>query len=497
MVELELISGLTRELASEQSVESVARRGLLHLLRAAGVGSGAVFLHDESRGELRLVASHGLPLCLLRELNRQKLTPAVAAHLDLVALCGGDELSARRLAATATIPLALVDRLLGVVILFAPAGSDLSLIGGGEFRVLGDILAVVLDKTLLAAERDRCLQASHQIRLKADQTAALLRISRRLTESLKLEAVLTSVLEEATLFLNATAGALHLRRGDRISLAATWGAEEALRSAADLAERAINLGETVMGHVETRAFLTVPLVPRANCIGALTCLREGLYGFSEEDRAFLRTLAAHAAMAIENARLHEEAEEQSVRDALTGLYNVRRLQLRLAEELRRAERYRRELSFLMLDIDHFKRYNDTYGHLQGDRVLRRVADVVTQNVRTVDQVFRYGGEEICVLLPETPRLKAMLVAERIRIAVAACSFSGEDGQDLGRVTVSVGVASFPHDAATPQELIARADAALYRAKAQGRNQVAAAAAGEPGPIQASTVTTSSSGLLGR
>jgi diguanylate cyclase (GGDEF)-like protein len=332
-----------------------------------------------------------------------------------------------------------------------------------------------------------------QIRLRADQMAALLKVSRRLAESLKLDAVLTSVLQEATFFLRATFGVLHLEAEDGPRVAATYGSADRLAEASELAVRAIGEGEPVSGLDEARTFLAVPLVAGNKRIGALTCVREGPDAFSEDDLAFLWTLAGHAAMAIENARLHEEAEERSVRDALTGLHNVRRLQARLSEEVLRAERYGRELSFLMLDIDHFKRFNDTYGHLAGDRALRRVADVVTRSVRTVDQVFRYGGEEICVLLPETPKDQAALVAERIRIAVASASVADEGDQPLGRVTVSIGVASFPKDASAPRELVARADEALYRAKSAGRNRVVC----EGGQaVQESTVTTSSVGRRG-
>ncbi len=671
MSDVELISGLARELAAEQSLEAVVRHGLAYLLRAVGVQAGAFFLYDERQGELRMVGSRGLPLSFLRAASRQKVAageagPAPRAAYErrmvttdtsppgLVAYCGGDELSARRLAATVAVPLVAADRALGVVQLFAPAGSDLSPAGQEGFRALCDLLAVVLEKSQLVGERDRSLQISRtlfdlsrtvlpvaevdellprivqsavrllggscgciaawqdasrtlsiraslnlpddfvrrpvgpgqgllgrvmaenqpllvhdygawpeanpalvaqglasvvgvplrlereavgvlavgttqpavrftwddaemlasfaasaaialanaslfrQIRLKADQMAALLKISRRLTESLKLDAVLTSVLQEATFFLDATAGALHLAGdGGGLAIAGTCGPADLLPPAEGLAVRAVAEGEPVTGGGDGRTYLAVPLVAGAKRIGALTCVRAGPDTFSEDDLAFLWTLAGHAAMAIENARLHEEAEERSVRDALTGLYNVRRLQARLSEEVLRAERYGRELSFLMLDIDRFKRYNDTYGHLQGDRVLRQVADTVSRRVRTVDQVFRYGGEEICVLLPETPRAQALLVAERIRLAVAGCP-AGEGDRDVGRVTVSIGVASFPGDAAGPRELIARADEALYRAKAQGRNRVAAASPPEQaGNGQERIVTTSSIGRRGR
>jgi diguanylate cyclase (GGDEF)-like protein len=173
------------------------------------------------------------------------------------------------------------------------------------------------------------------------------------------------------------------------------------------------------------------------------------------------------------ARLRErekqgELEHLSVTDALTGLYNRRHLMGVLATEAQRSRRLRRQFTILLMDVDHFKQYNDTHGHVAGDAALVRVADILRQTTRGVDCVARYGGEEFLVVLLETTMTTAAIVAERIRARVEAEPFAG------GRVTVSVGIAECPGNGDTPESLIESADSAMYEAKHGGRNRVAAA-----------------------
>ena len=163
-----------------------------------------------------------------------------------------------------------------------------------------------------------------------------------------------------------------------------------------------------------------------------------------------------------------ELERLSVTDALTGLYNRRHLMGTLANEVQRSRRLRRTFSVLLADVDHFKQYNDTHGHLAGDAALVKLAEILRQTTRGVDSVARYGGEEFVVMLIEAPLATALTVAERIRTHVAAGAFEG------GRITVSVGTAEYPSHGDTPEELIASADAAMYQAKSAGRDRVVAA-----------------------
>jgi diguanylate cyclase (GGDEF)-like protein len=168
-----------------------------------------------------------------------------------------------------------------------------------------------------------------------------------------------------------------------------------------------------------------------------------------------------------------ELERLSITDELTGLANRRRLTTELERELRRSERHGRPLAILMLDVDRFKRFNDTHGHPAGDALLWRLADTLRKCVRDVDLAARYGGEEFLVMLPETAA-DAARVAERIRASVEQDRFAPEDGGAMLNVTVSVGYAVFPGDAKTPEALIEAADHALYRSKQAGRNRVTAA-----------------------
>lgn len=164
-----------------------------------------------------------------------------------------------------------------------------------------------------------------------------------------------------------------------------------------------------------------------------------------------------------------ELERLSVTDALTGLYNRRHLVGTLANEVQRSRRLQRPFSVLLADVDHFKQYNDTLGHLEGDAALRRIADILRKSTRGVDCVARYGGEEFLVMLLETTVATGQIVAERIRAQVAAADFGGR------RMTVSIGVAECPVHGDTPEALIASADAALYQAKGEGRDRVVTAA----------------------
>ncbi|MDX2010920.1 MAG: diguanylate cyclase [Myxococcaceae bacterium] len=171
-----------------------------------------------------------------------------------------------------------------------------------------------------------------------------------------------------------------------------------------------------------------------------------------------------------NARL----ERLAVTDGLTGLFNHRRFQEALHSELLRCERHKRPLAVLMLDVDFFKKVNDSMGHPAGDELLRRLAEVLSKDLRQTDLIARYGGEEFAVLLPETTKAEALQVGERMREAVEARI--NENTTWPQRITVSVGVATFPEDAKSAEDLLEAADQALYVAKRQGRNRVVGAKA---------------------
>lgn len=185
----------------------------------------------------------------------------------------------------------------------------------------------------------------------------------------------------------------------------------------------------------------------------------------------LQVIGNQSSLALQNALLHEELERLSVTDRLTELYNHGYFQQRLDEELGRAARFAHTLSLIMMDIDDFKDFNDTYGHPRGDKVLQAVSERIRQNLREMDVAARYGGEEFVVVLPETDAEGALLVAERIRADVECVEHVGTDGAPPVRKTISVGVATYPGDATTQSRLIEAADKAMYEAKRSGKNAV--------------------------
>jgi diguanylate cyclase (GGDEF)-like protein len=189
---------------------------------------------------------------------------------------------------------------------------------------------------------------------------------------------------------------------------------------------------------------------------------------------------AHANAGLRDA--NRTLETLAITDGLTSLFNRRHFQETLEAEIRRAEQQGRLLSLLLIDIDHFKQYNDRHGHPEGDAALRRVAAQVTKGVRSSDMAFRYGGEELAVLLPACPKSQASEVAEKLRTAIR--SHTPRSGRFGGPLTVSIGVATFPEDARGASALMECADAALYAAKAQGRDRVVATTS--PAPAQPET-----------
>jgi len=215
----------------------------------------------------------------------------------------------------------------------------------------------------------------------------------------------------------------------------------------------------------TRSMICVPVKSRDRMLGALQAINIISGSFEEDDMMILHALANQVAVAIENAQLYQE----SVTDGLTGLYHHKYFELRLKEELDRAKRYGMPLTLVMIDIDFFKKVNDTYGHTKGDMVLEQVAGLLREKTRLSDIVARYGGEEFAVILPNIPHMNALLVAERFRKTVEEHDFNGL------RITISLGIG---HYAGTDEDIDQKtltelADKALYRAKDHGRNRVEA------------------------
>lgn len=221
----------------------------------------------------------------------------------------------------------------------------------------------------------------------------------------------------------------------------------------------------------TRSVMIVPMVAHGKTIGILTAESSKMGAFGEKDQNTLTAVARAAGMSLENAMLHHRMEELTITDELTGVYNYRFFAGKLKEEQRRAARYDLALSLIMLDIDWFKKFNDTYGHEVGNIVLKGITGVVKKCIRDVDILCRYGGEEFVVILPQTPQIEVTQIGERIRQQIYEASFGGGANIPELKVTVSVGISSFPENGKPYEELLSVTDNAMYRAKGKGKNRV--------------------------
>ncbi|MDA0185653.1 GGDEF domain-containing protein [Solirubrobacter phytolaccae] len=240
-------------------------------------------------------------------------------------------------------------------------------------------------------------------------------------------------------------------------------AEAAVMDAGEAAE--ISLGGT--------SALAAPLsaTEGGDRVLAIVSVARGDRNFSHAERELFSYLTSQAAVSVENVDLHETVQRQAVTDELTGLFNHRRFQEVMDAEVERARRYDQEMGLIMLDIDNFKRVNDTYGHMQGDEVLRAVARVLRKEAREIDEPARYGGEEMAVALPQTDLDGAYNFAERVRKRIEELELPLLDGEGVLTVTASFGAASLASSPQLDKEgLVAAADAALYRAKRSGKNR---------------------------
>lgn len=239
-------------------------------------------------------------------------------------------------------------------------------------------------------------------------------------------------------------------------------------------------GRYIQGVAGAHSELAVPLVWEGHVLGVLNVESHQMGAYSDKDLDLLTTVAEQAAAAIGNARLHQQTRHLAITDQQTELYNYRYFQEQLGTAVRQAQLMGTPIALLMVDLDFFKRCNDTYGHPTGDAILQQLGRILRDSCRTDDMVFRYGGEEFTVILPDTTDGDALRVAERIRERVAHHSFVTRSGRRLDfPVTVSIGVASYPRDGLSEVNLLIAADKAMYAAKARGRNRVVSAASGAP------------------
>jgi diguanylate cyclase (GGDEF)-like protein len=230
----------------------------------------------------------------------------------------------------------------------------------------------------------------------------------------------------------------------------------------------------------------LPIIHHGKTTGVMAATRAEPSGFSDVETGLLEAISDQLGLAIRHTQLFDELRRGSQHDDLTGLGNRRLLRIRLEDELHRAERFGQAVSVLAIDIDHFKALNDRHGHPTGDASLRKLAGLMTRNLRRIDTIARIGGEEFVVLLPRTSLAEAVQVGDKLRSMVELTEFPGGEGQPGGMLTISVGVASLRPEE-TGADLLARADTALYEAKDRGRNCVVTATQ-PPGSARSATMS---------
>jgi diguanylate cyclase (GGDEF)-like protein len=351
--------------------------------------------------------------------------------------------------------------------------------GPRELRQLGEGLNEMVGA--LAAARELAEGRDETVRSHSVQLRLILDASREFSESLNLSYVVGAV-RTSTAIVGGYDRVIvwimddsqkHLVNADK-SAATTFPGEPVHGLAARAAKSGRITFEKPNGEVRFSdsnsgpvVAIAIPLIVGARVVGALEARHDDPTVATDQVVEVLETLATHAATAIESARLHEVIEERSQMDALTRLFNRRRLEEDLESECKRCARYDRPLAFVMLDVDHFKAFNDSHGHPRADVVLQEVAEVIAGCVRTTDTAYRYGGEEFCILLRETNAQDAMHLAERIRQRIELRFASGA----TPGVTASFGVAEFSAATPMPRALVEAADAAMYESKHAGRNRV--------------------------
>ena len=347
-------------------------------------------------------------------------------------------------------------------------------------------ISMPLELSRLREELERRVRAATQLRAFTE-----------VVNSARPEDAYTTILRHSAELLKAERGSLLLfdERAGELSVKAAMGPRAEVTR-----ETRVRLGEGVAGTVlregrpavvrdvskvagwhpastersyKTKSFISYPILVGGRKVGVLNVTdKAGGGAYDEFDLGLLDMIAPQMALALDRVEWHSKATQfqlLSITDPLTGLVNRRYLEERLQEELERSKRHRFAMSFMMVDIDDFKNYNDTHGHQAGDLALEMVAQCLKTALRSADVAARYGGEEFSILLPQTGMAEARAIGERIRRRIERTQFPHGQGQPLGAVTVSLGVSSFGAELDTPAEVIFAADQALYAAKARGKN----------------------------
>ncbi len=354
-----------------------------------------------------------------------------------------------------------------------------------------------LQKRALALKNKELIE---KLKREKRRVEAILEISKMFNVIVSLEDLVDFSVVKVSQMLEAQRGSLMLLDKDskELFICGAYGLEEKI-----IKETKLKIGESIAGRVvetgeplcvmdiendlrllrknqsfyETKSFISIPIKQEKEIIGVFNFSNKEPF-FSEEDVAFVSIVAHQTAIAIEKIRLYDKVTKLAVTDELTGLFNRRYFMKQLKEEIKRNQRYHHSLSLIMFDVDDFKKFNDNYSHLVGDAVLKKIARILAENVRNVDIVSRYGGEEFIIVLPETDIKEATRVAEKIRKSAEESLFGrkflgknqGGGAKSIKKLTVSGGVATYQLREGT-EMFIKRVDSALYQAKKTGKNKI--------------------------